>query len=153
MITLDFVRAGNAIFTVTGKTGDHYTYRSRAGKPTAAWPDPATFISLLNGPENTRDYVYVGVLTREGGIRLTRKSKLPADALPVRVLIRALATIRGDRPLPEGWSIEHAGRCGHCGRLLTTPESLKAGLGPECAAKLGQAWGRKPRPVVEGVHS
>jgi hypothetical protein len=34
--------------------------------------------------------------------------------------------------LPESVEFFHEGRCGKCGRKLTTPESVTAGFGPEC---------------------
>ena len=27
----------------------------------------------------------------------------------------------------------HSGKCGKCGKKLTTPESIKSGLGPYCS--------------------
>lgn len=33
--------------------------------------------------------------------------------------------------------VYHAGKCGRCGRKLTTPESILTGLGPECSKKAG----------------
>jgi hypothetical protein len=34
--------------------------------------------------------------------------------------------------LPEGYKIQHEGKCCRCGRTLTTPESIERGIGPEC---------------------
>lgn len=31
----------------------------------------------------------------------------------------------------------HSGRCGVCGRLLSNPESVERGIGPDCASKYG----------------
>lgn len=36
------------------------------------------------------------------------------------------------------------GFCGYCGRTLTDPASVEAGIGPECAGK--QAAGIPPKP-------
>ena len=33
--------------------------------------------------------------------------------------------------------VYHVGKCGRCGRKLTTPESILTGLGPECSKKAG----------------
>lgn len=33
--------------------------------------------------------------------------------------------------------INHTGRCGHCHRPLTHPESIPIGIGPDCFKKLG----------------
>lgn len=39
-------------------------------------------------------------------------------------------------PLPANVTFHHAGRCGKCARLLTVPESIELGFGPECAGKV-----------------
>jgi hypothetical protein len=33
-------------------------------------------------------------------------------------------------------AVYHEGRCGACGRRLTTPESISSGLGPVCAGRI-----------------
>lgn len=41
---------------------------------------------------------------------------------------------------PERFKIQvinHTGRCGHCHRPLTHPESIPIGIGPDCFKKLG----------------
>jgi hypothetical protein len=42
-----------------------------------------------------------------------------------------------NQELPGGYKIHHEGRCGKCGRLLTVPESVETGIGPECAKRMG----------------
>lgn len=132
MITADFVKAGYAIFTVTSKTGEYYTYRVEysAGSDNFA---PAWFVQLLTGPDNTSDYSYLGLLdAKTGFVRLSKKSRYSDEALPVKVIRWALGMVWAGKSLPEGYSIEHMGLCGHCGRALTTPESLAIGIGPKC---------------------
>ena len=34
-------------------------------------------------------------------------------------------------------TIRHEGRCGRCGRKLTTPASIDTGIGPVCAERMG----------------
>lgn len=135
-LSMDFVWAGRAIFTVSSKTGEHYTYRvnkqveeSRTDRDRILY-----FVGLLIGPDNTSDYTYLGVL-EDTGLRLTRASKLDSDSKPVRVFDWALRVIKGEQILPQGYMIEHAGRCGSCGRMLTDPESLRTGIGPVCREK------------------
>jgi hypothetical protein len=39
---------------------------------------------------------------------------------------------------PNGYKtikVYHSGKCGKCGRKLTTPESIKSGLGPYCGKR------------------
>jgi hypothetical protein len=54
-----------------------------------------------------------------------------------RVLAFAVRVMLGKQKLPEGYKVQHAGRCGRCARTLTVPSSIELGLGPECATKGG----------------
>ncbi len=122
-----FFTAGNAKFTVSNPKGDHYTFR--IGRREETQP---LFVSLMTGPDNESSFTYMGIFSPETNeVRLTQKSKYTEDTLPVKVIrwaIKAVAT----QKIPAGYSIQHAGRCCRCGRTLTTPESIEAGIGPEC---------------------
>lgn len=134
-----FVNAGRALFTLSSaNTGARYTYRVDA--PHDSSDSPRRFVKVLAGPDNTTDYVYLGVL--EGStFRLTAKSKMNETSPPVRAIIyfamRVLA--HPAAPLPPGLEVRHEGRCGRCGRVLTVPESIDRGIGPECAERMGLA--------------
>lgn len=127
-ITATALHAGNATFTVVGPAA-RYTYRLRRPKPMAP-----TFVQLLTGPDNTKDYTYLGILGADG-VRTTKASKMPADALPLKVVAWAVRRVEAGS-VPAGYQILNAGRCCRCGRKLTVPESLASGLGPECAGKV-----------------
>jgi hypothetical protein len=133
VITKAFLTAGHAIFTVEGM-GQHWTY-----KVTASDDGKVYFVALLTGPDNTSDYTYLGIMLPETGIvRLTKASKFTPDTLAVRVIQRVTARLyAGDAEVIEsnGWKLHHVGKCGRCGRPLTTPESVESGIGPICAAK------------------
>jgi len=134
-----FVLAGDAIFTVANGKGQRYTYRVRRVEKDPA-KGPVWFVSLLTGPQNTHDYTYLGMVVETLGgltVRLTKASKLTVDSLPVRVAVWALRIVSTGHPVPAGYGIHHEGRCGRCGRLLTVPESIVSGFGPECITKIG----------------
>lgn len=130
MLDKQFILGGNATFTVQNPKGDYYTFKVRQPKP-----DMPHFISLLTGPDNETSYSYLGVLSHAGLVCLTAKSKMTNDSLPVRVAAFAIRCVWGSQNLPEGYQIRHEGKCGCCGRKLTTPESLDRGIGPECIKK------------------
>jgi hypothetical protein len=143
MIGIDFIRAGNAIFTIDNGQGKWYTYRvdhvparteEFTSKGQRTYPE-AWFVKMLTGPSNESDYTYVGLLNCER-VRLTQRSPYAADSLPVKVFDFAMRVILGKQELPPGYSIHHEGRCGRCGRRLTVPESIESGIGPECAKKM-----------------
>lgn len=146
MLTLDFIRAGKAIFTIelspefaaTHKIPPHYTFKV-SHQPAENGYRECWFVSLLTGPENTSDYTYVGLLADDNTLRLTQKSKFRPDSMPVRILSRILANLvadTADRITSAGFNLHHEGRCGRCGRLLTVPSSIESGIGPECAKRI-----------------
>lgn len=135
MVTRDFVMAGKAIFTVSN--GDErYTYRvTRKESTNPRFPNDTFFIGYLAGSDNTSSYSYLGVVTEAGEVKLTKASKAAADSKVAKVAAWALRQVWSQAALPAGYEIMHAGRCGRCGRLLTVPESIETGLGPECITK------------------
>lgn len=140
-VSLSFLLAGKSIFTVDNGKGTHYTFK--VSKVQKAPSDlPVWFVSLLTGPQNTSDYTYLGMVRTESvgsarlTVRLTKASKYADGSTPVAVARWAFKRIQTGQPLPVGYSIHHEGRCGRCGRLLTVPESIVSGFGPECAGKL-----------------
>ena len=157
MITKEFVLAGNATFTVEPPTNfiaaraalgetwhPRYTYRvERVEMDSRADPrvkDTFYFAKSMTGPDNTADYVYVGVVHPTlGTVRLTGKSAFPYDSTRVKVLMRVLSRIfagEAAKITEAGWTVHHEGRCGRCGRALTVPSSIESGIGPECARKI-----------------
>ena len=133
--TLDrFMRAGKAIFTIeSGRTGRHFTYRVSRPAADPGAPVPPLFVALLTGPENTTDYTYAGVLDADR-VRLTRGSRLAADSAGFKAINYVLKHVAGGQ-LPPDATVRHEGRCGRCGLRLTVPDSIDAGIGPECAKK------------------
>ena len=130
--TRAFLVAGDAIFTVANPTDDRYTFRIRM-KDAELFRPAKHFLSLLTGPDNTRDYTYMGVVEPETlTVRLTAKSRLTVDSAPVRVAQWALGRVASGRDFPAGYRLYHEGRCGHCGRVLSVPESIERGIGPDC---------------------
>jgi len=132
MITKQFLLAGNAIFTIANPKGNRYTFRVNYSKKLKKH-----FVYLLTGSNNETDYTYMGMLIPlVNNIILTNKSKYNIESLSVKVFNYALKVINGNKLLLDGYFLEHEGRCGKCGRTLTTPESIKSGLGPVCRGKV-----------------
>jgi len=127
-----FFELGKAIFTVSNPTNDHYTYKIKIKKfeKNTLW-----FVYLLTGPDNNNSYTYLGVyIPSIHGIRLTAKSKYTTESKPFQVLKWAIKKVVNKEQVPNGYKIQHENKCGRCGRLLTTPESIDRGIGPECFA-------------------
>jgi hypothetical protein len=141
-ITLEFLKAGKAVFTVDNGKGTHYTYKvtRKEDKDRVLY-----FVNLLTGPDNTSNYTYMGMLVDDYlwnkanphtpervYCKMTRASKFNTDSTPVKVLNWALDVIQDVKVLPKGYSIQHDGRCARCSRVLTDPDSIRLGLGPVC---------------------
>ncbi len=128
-----FIRGGRAVLTIKShKTGEHRTFRVSHPKDN----DKMFFVGLLSGPDNTADYTYMGVLTDDGQVRLTKASKLTCESVPVRAWNYVARRLLADA-LPTDADVLHEGKCGCCGRALTVPESIERGIGPECWSKMG----------------
>jgi hypothetical protein len=133
---LDFMLAGRAIFTLRSvETQTRYTYKIKnvMGK------DKMWFVSVLRGQDNTTDYLYIGTLFQEMDgsfhFKLTAASKLRSDDKRVLAFTFTLNKLLKGTPDPRV-EIWHEGRCGRCGRLLTVPESIASGFGPECLTQI-----------------
>lgn len=129
----DYILGGNAVVTLVSKrTGDRFTYRvrrapGREGQP-AGQPLPF-FVSVLTGPDNQRDYKYLGTIFPDG-YRHGKKSQFTPEAPSAKAWSWTWAHLDTDQV--EVW---HEGQCSRCGRALTDPESIQRGLGPICAEK------------------
>lgn len=141
MLTKDFILAGKAVFTVDNGT-THYTFKVKHNPQTEQWVE-SWFIYLLTGPDNTKDFTYMGLLKPTGEIITTQKSKFTPDSLPLKVARWGIGMIWNQKPIPDGYSIRHEGRCGRCGRVLTHPESIASGLGPECEGRARRSNNRE----------
>ena len=129
-----FITAGRAVFTLQGRES-RYTFRVSRANPRA--PGSALFVSMLTGPDNTADYTYMGMLDEHSGyLRLTHASTYTPESTPVKALRWALPILWQGGSLPAPARLVRIGKCGRCGRALTVPSSIDAGIGPECATKL-----------------
>jgi hypothetical protein len=137
MVNREFLTAGKATFTVDNGRGDWQTYKVAKSRDEA---NPVYFVSVMDGPDNQSSYAYIGLLDPNSGeMRVTRKSRYAEDHRFVRIARFALRVVFGKQELPAGYDVKHAGRCGRCNRMLTTPESLASGIGPECAGRIARA--------------
>lgn len=112
--------------TVVLKSGKHFTYHIETVKRGSL--EGKRIVSLLVGPDNNRSYKGFGFVHEHGlGISLWRKASTEAFVKHRKILL--------------GQAADHveqflqSGKCSRCGRKLTTPESIKRGMGPECAGK------------------
>lgn len=126
-----YITGGRGSFTlVSKKTGARFTFKTY-------WSNnrQALFCLLLTSPDL---YRYIGLIDwdRRGLLVLTRMSYITDQSDSYRALQWLLRRIsKGADALPDSVEFWHDGRCCKCGRQLTAPESIAAGIGPVCAGK------------------
>ena len=125
-----YTLAGNATITLlSGNTDRHFTYKIKKSKD----KENLYFVNLLSGSDNDKDYQYIGCYYSD------TKYFHPAKPWKDMVTMAWPPSLRAIRfffirlyTIPSNLHVYHEGRCGRCGRKLTTPESIERGLGPEC---------------------
>jgi hypothetical protein len=128
-----FFTGGRAVFTVSNGRGTHYTFKISKPRKQNPKDNPPFFVKVLTGPQNTNDFTYLGIyIPQTQEVRLTAKSRYNNESTPVKVIRWALKKVAEKAVLPDGYTIQHEGKCCRCGRVLTTPESIQRGIGPEC---------------------
>ncbi len=138
-ITREYVVAGNACFTVSNGAGNWYTFKVRRKEFENG---VRYFAKFMNGQDNEGSYAYLGMIDPEAlTFRTTPASQNLAGSTPAKALAWALDVLAG-RSTGERQAaaeIMPSTRCCRCGRLLTTPDSVNAGIGPECAGRVSVA--------------
>ena len=127
-----FLLSGMAIVTIEDPISKvRYTYKVTKHEGGNVRYD----VSLLIGPDNHNDYLficyfYAGVRTR---MMIPQSLKYRRNDIQVKMFDELLKYAMQDQILMSGiLNVYHSGKCGKCGRLLTVPSSIKAGLGPIC---------------------
>ena len=124
-----FVLAGNATVTLeSGTSGRHFTYRIKRHDEQDVY-----FVHLLRGPDNESDYRYIGAYYPNRNYfhvakmwQAIKKDMYPPSVRAIQFMFDTLNNVH------DNLHVYHEGKCGKCGRTLTTPESIRAGYGPEC---------------------
>jgi hypothetical protein len=133
-VTVRFMLAGNAHVTFQSRrTGTRFTYRVVLADPRPGDDrEPPHFVSVLTRPDH---YDYLGCIFDGERFKRTSKSRISEDAPSAVAFDWVWRTLTSGKMHPE-LGVWHEGRCGACGRRLTTPESISNGLGPVCAGRL-----------------
>lgn len=123
-----FVKGGKAHFTLRSKkTGTRFTFRVRKAGRRNVW-----FAAVLTGCDNENHYSYFAY-DQSYGFRFDskNKAKLREDTPSVKAFFWFMKKLLNDEDLSsvEFW---HQGKCARCARMLTVPESIAHGFGPEC---------------------
>jgi hypothetical protein len=113
--------------------GDHYkTIRVRHQDEFDSFMPGKAVLSYLSGSNNDSDYTSFAHVDETGSVRIWKKHQGNED------LKQAVKVLLGDPKAASQAYARESGCCGVCNRSLTTPESIEAGIGPECSKKV--AW-------------
>ncbi len=125
---LDFIFGGKALFTCkNSKTSNRFTFKVTKHKK-----DDIYFVKVLTNPDI---YEFVGTIFKDGKFKYSRKSRITDASQSVRVFDYVINKLN-TKSLPDFIQLWHEGKCGCCGRTLTTPESIIRGIGPECFKRI-----------------
>ena len=136
---LTYVLGGKSTFTLVSlKSGERFTYMVEVGKKKKNPTDPDVFfVKLLNGPDNTADFVYFGYIKNNTFFHGGFKAKVAKDAPSVKGFQWAFAQFVANTMPADKLEFVPASKCARCGRKLTVPLSVHNGFGPECITKVG----------------
>lgn len=144
-----YILGGNSTFTLVSKrTGQRFTYKVKSSKAdsNANWSTgnqnrDTYFVSVLSGPDNDNDYMYIGLLAKsvDGAYKFieTKGSKARKGSPSFDGFAYVWNLVEFGAHFPSGVEFWHEGACCICGRKLTVPESVADGIGPECKGKVG----------------
>lgn len=136
-----FALAGNATLTLLSRaSGTRFTYRIRVKRGQSP-ADTPLFVGVLTGPENESHYDFLGTIFPDGRTtvppyRHGMRSRISREAPSAKAFAWFWRATEAGH-VPESVEVWHEGKCGRCGRKLTVPESIEAGIGPECAQLMG----------------
>lgn len=129
-----YILGGKSTFTLkSARTGAHLTFKVRQPKP-----DAPHFVSVMTGTDNESSYTFLGTVFNGADYRHGRNSRIGTDAPSAQAFVWLWRNVTANGAIPvDGAELLPSGKCCRCGRTLTTPESIAAGIGPECAGRLG----------------
>ena len=134
---LRYLLAGNALVTIrNAATGNRFTYQVQAPRQPRLGEAVPYFVKVLSGPDNGADYRYMGTIFEGRSFRLTNKSRVGPEAPSYKAFDYVFHRLANGIPLARTVEVWHEGKCGRCGRLLTVPESVERGIGPDCAGHM-----------------
>lgn len=123
-----FIQAGKAIFTIRNEeTMNRFTYKFKKARSSSG----VHWVYVLTGSDNEHDYKFIGGWSLTKGFICSPQSQINPTATSVKA-IEYYTRRLFDGSLPEKIKTYHMNHCGRCGRLLTVPESIVSGYGPEC---------------------
>jgi len=140
----------NGTYTLVNEEGVHKTFLVKTQKKDARFAAGERMVSLLTGTDNESSYKGFAFVKDDDRILVWRKKrgngKMSAFDYFAYLLPKAAQSLIGEEGEELEGEFEVNGRkykvllskkCMYCNRKLTTPESIRRGVGPECAKMNG----------------
>lgn len=141
---LNYILAGNSEFILhSTKTNQDFKFAVVRKKSRNDKSEYIYFINVLSG--NSK--IYAGFMVLDNNTQTFRYIKgtsgnIEETDLGIKSLIFVVnklfrADPKDGNNIVQNLEVYHTGKCGYCGRKLTTLESIYTGIGPKCSEKLG----------------
>lgn len=137
---LDFnPRTHNGEVTIHNpRTGNHRTFRIQTQSDQSNFMPGCRIVSLLTGSDNETNYTPFGFANERFGVTVWKKyqsakGQPPTDWERYRNLLNDVAG-----GMRAGLEYHISGACRRCNALLTTPRSIRLGIGPTCEKRENQ---------------
>lgn len=135
----------NGTYTIENTTtGNHRTFSIKTQSAEAKFAPGSRVVALLTGPDNTADYQPFAFVTVDGVTVWKKKrgsfvnGRYEYSAWEVyAVMLADLTANPAGVWSKRGYVVRASTVCIQCNRKLTTPDSIKCGIGPDCAERLG----------------
>lgn len=130
------VKLFNGRYTIESKqTGEHRTFWVRTQEKDAKFAPGRRVVMLLTGSQNDdpESYTTFGFANQDGIFVFPSKLEKGRIWAQFADLLWTLALDGAFSPWADkGYTILMEGACARCNRPLTTPESIRLGIGPIC---------------------
>lgn len=133
----------NGRFTIQNReSGQHRTFKVSTKAPDSDFAPGRRVVGLLTGPDNEESYTGFGFVN-EDHIQVWSSKRGKAGAKSAfdhyADMLFSLVVDGGFSPYAEKYTLLEETVCRVCNRPLTTPESIKSGIGPICAERAAMA--------------
>lgn len=137
---VDRMPLANGTYTITRReTGEHRTFRIRTQKEDADFAAGERVVSLLTGPDNTRDFDGFGFVNEAGTQINVWRSKRGEDGGKHSAFEYYAAMLvdlaNGGKRWGANYDFLESRSCVRCNRKLTDPISIEMGIGPTCRGR------------------
>lgn len=139
---LNYMLAGKSDFTILSlKTGDKFKYEILRKRSKYSGEKASKYVYLVSTSiKGTMQYA--GTIYLDKNINLFKftkgnRGKLSVENINIKSLLYIMNKLNKNEEVDTAY-IYHSGYCGRCGKKLTSSESLKIGLGPECSNKANE---------------